>query len=83
MKNFVTEIISGVSRCFATSRDVSIKLLSLQVLAMIPEAKGSNSAVLTDFAAAVDVILDSVCQHPSGLLRQAANNVRLKWSNAI
>lgn len=81
MSGFALSIVTGLLRAYAVSdpvSEVSCKLLALQGLegvAHMEHTKSSNSAIKP----AVVAVLAAAMNHPSGLLRQAAVDVRNAW----
>ena len=74
-------MVTGLLRAYASSEpssEISCKLLALQALERMAEVDGAKQ-----FSAAVKPavvsIMAAALNHPSGLLRQAAVDVRNAW----
>ena len=73
--------MTGLLQAYAVahpSSEVSTKLLALQGLAALTNLDGARKAVTTIQPAVVSVLGPAI-NHPSGMLRQAAVDVRNAW----
>ena len=74
-------LVTGLLRAYAISdpsSEVACKLLALQALEGMARMEGAKVSAITVRPAVVEV-LASAMNHPSGLLRQAAVDVRNAW----
>lgn len=76
-------VASGIMRAYATgkgddSSDVAVKLLALQALESLAKVNNGRNSLETVKSAVVS-ILAAAMNHPSGLLRHAAVEVRNAW----
>ena len=74
-------LVTGFLRAYAVShpsREVSCKLLALQGLEAMTHMQGAKQHMCAVKPAVVEV-LAAAMNHPSGLLRQAAVDVRNAW----
>ena len=78
---FLLTLVTGLLQAYAVSdpsTEVSSKLLALQGLEAMSRVDGAKKAIMTIQPAVVSVLAAAV-NHPSGLLRQAAVDVRNEW----
>ena len=78
---FLLTLVTGLLQAYAVSdpsTEVSSKLLALQGLEAMSRVDGAKKAIMTIQPAVVSVLAAAV-NHPSGLLRQAAVDVRNAW----
>mmetsp|Transcript_44449 Transcript_44449/g.107090 ORF Transcript_44449/g.107090 Transcript_44449/m.107090 type:complete len:206 (-) Transcript_44449:363-980(-) len=81
VNGFLLTLVTGLLQAYAVSdpsSEVSTKLLALQGLAALTNLEGARSAVAT-IQPAVVAVLGPAVNHPSGMLRQAAVDVRNAW----
>ena len=75
-------IVTGLLRAYAMSdstSEVSCKLLALQGLEGVAHMEGTSKASASSIKPAVVAVLAAAMNHPNGLLRQAAVDVRNAW----
>lgn len=78
---FLLTLVTGLLQAYAVSdpsSEVSTKLLALQGLVALTHLEGSKKAIAS-VQPAVVAVLGSAVDHPSGMLRQAAVDVRNAW----
>ncbi len=81
MNGFSLSIVTGLLRAYAVCdpvTEVSCKLIALQGLEGVAHMEGTKSSTST-IKPAVVAVLEAAMNHPSGLLRQAAVDVRNAW----
>jgi hypothetical protein len=81
VNGFSLSIVTGLLRAYAVCdpvTEVSCKLLALQGLEGVAHMEGTKSSTST-IKPAVVAVLAAAMNHPSGLLRQAAVDVRNAW----
>ena len=74
-------VVSGLLRAYAVSSpsvEIATKLLALQALERMTTIEGARASA-PDIRPAVVAILALALNHPSGVLRQAAVNVKNAW----
>lgn len=79
---FALSVVTGLLRAYAVSdptSEISCKLLALQGLEGVARMEGATKASTTSIQSAVVAVLAAAMNHPSGLLRQAAVDVRNAW----
>ena len=75
-------IVTGLLRAYAMSdstSEVSCKLLALQGLEGVAHMEGTSKTSASSIKPAVVAVLAAAMNHPNGLLRQAAVDVRNSW----
>jgi hypothetical protein len=81
VSGFLLTVVTGLLRAFAVSdpsSEVSCKLLALQALEGMAHVEGARKSA-SAIQPAVVAVLAAAMNHPSGLLRQAAVDVRNAW----
>jgi hypothetical protein len=81
VNSFLFSFVTGLLRAYATSdptSEVSTKLLALQALEGVAHMDGASQSTAA-IKPAVVAVLAAAMNHPSGLLRQAAVDVRNAW----
>jgi hypothetical protein len=76
---FALSIVTGLLRAYSISSEVSCKLLALQGLEAVAHMEGARKSSTSSIQPAVVAVLAAAMNHPSGLLRQAAVDVRNAW----
>jgi hypothetical protein len=74
-------VVTGLLRAYASSdpsSEIACKLLALQALEGMADMEGAKQFTMSIKPAVVSIIAAAI-NHPSGLLRQAAVDVRNAW----